>query len=181
MKDRPTRTRPLARTFRRGRRRFSALLGRLPAQFVYTRRYQIDLPGVLADPRRGEHVLAFLDSTGLLGPGSVHRPAPASFRQLRRVHTDDYLDSLNRPEALTRILGLTIRDDLAERVLEMQRIMAGGTIVAARLAHQTGGIAVNLGGGLHHAFADKGERFCVYNDVAVAIAELRTQIGRAHV
>lgn len=174
MNERPSATRPLARGFRRGRRRIFALLGRLPAQFVYTRRYQIDLPGVLADPRRGEHILAFLDSTGLLGPGAVHRPAPASFRQLRRVHTDDYLDSLNRPGALTRILGLAIRDDLAERVLEMQRIMVGGTIVAARLAHQTGGIAVNLGGGLHHAFADKGERFCAYNDVAAAIAELRT-------
>jgi acetoin utilization deacetylase AcuC-like enzyme len=171
---RPT-GRPLARAFRRGRRRLSALLGRLPVQFVYTRRYQIDLPGVLADPRRGEHVLAFLDSTGLLGPGAVHRPAPASFRQLRRVHTDDYLDSLNRPGALTRIIGLTLPDDLAERVLEVQRIMAGGTIVAARLAYQTGGIAVNLGGGLHHAFADKGERFCAYNDVAVAIAELRAR------
>jgi acetoin utilization deacetylase AcuC-like enzyme len=164
----------LARTFRRGRRRISALLGRLPTQFVYTRRYQIDVPGMLSDPRRGEHVLAFLDSTGLLGPGAVHRPAPASFRQLRRVHTDDYLDSLNRPGSLTRILGLTLRDDLAERILEMQRIMVGGTIVAARLAQQTGGIAANLGGGLHHAFADKGERFCAYNDVAAAIAELRT-------
>jgi acetoin utilization deacetylase AcuC-like enzyme len=171
---RPT-GRPLARNFRRARRRISVLLGRLPVQFVYTRRYQIDLPGVLHDPRRGEHILAFLDSTGLLGPGAVHRPAPASFRQLRRVHTDDYLDSLNRPGALTRIVGLTLRDDLAERVLEMQRIMAGGTIVAARLAHETGGIAVNLGGGLHHAFADKGERFCAYNDVAVAINELRSR------
>ncbi|HYO12380.1 MAG TPA: histone deacetylase [Thermoanaerobaculia bacterium] len=165
---------PLARSFRRSRRRLSVLLGRPRKDFVYTQRYQVDLPGVLADPRRGEHILAFLDSTGLVGPGAVHRPAPASFRQLRRVHHDDYLDSLNRPGALTRILGLTIRDDLAERVLEMQRIMVGGTIVAARLAHETGGIAVNLGGGLHHAFADKGERFCAYNDVAAAIAELRT-------
>jgi acetoin utilization deacetylase AcuC-like enzyme len=169
---RPT-GRPLARTFRRARRRLAALLGRLPVQFVYTRRYQIDLPGVLYDPRRGEHILVFLDSTGLLGPRAVHRPAPASFRQLRRVHTDDYLDSLDRPGALTRILSLTVGDDLAERVLEMQRIMVGGTIVAARLAHDTGGVAVNLGGGLHHAFAGKGERFCAYNDVAAAIAELR--------
>lgn len=165
----------LARTFRRGRRRASALLGRLPPQFVYTRRYQIDVPGMLHDPRRGDHILAFLDSAGLLGPAAVHRPAPASFRQLCRIHTDDYLDSLTRPGSLTRIVGLTLRDDLAERILEMQRLMVGGTIVAARLAHETGGIAVNLGGGLHHAFAGKGERFCAYNDVAVAIAELRAR------
>ena len=50
--------------------------------------------------------------------------------------------------------------------------MVGGTILAARLALARG-IAVNLGGGLHHAYADHGERFCLWNDVAVAVRELR--------
>ncbi len=54
--------------------------------------------------------------------------------------------------------------------------MAGGTILAAgpprpgaRLAPSRA--SLNLGGGFHHAFADRGERFCAFNDVAVAIAE----------
>src|SRR5947209_4095255 len=42
-----------------------------------------------------------------------------------------------------------------------------------RLALAQRGIAVNLGGGLHHAFRDRGERFCAVNDVAVVIAEAR--------
>jgi acetoin utilization deacetylase AcuC-like enzyme len=141
--------------------------------FVYTRRYQVELPGVLHDPRRGEQILAFLDSTGLLGRRSLHAPSPATFRQLRRVHTDDYLDSLNLPGALLRIVGLTLSEELSDRVLATQRFMVGGTIRAAALALKSGGLAVTLGGGLHHAFADRGERFCVYNDVAAAIAELR--------
>jgi acetoin utilization deacetylase AcuC-like enzyme len=165
----------IARTFRRARRRASGLLGRPTVELVYTHRYQLELPGVLYDPRRGEQILAFLDSAGLLGRQSLHPPAPATFRQLRRVHTDDYLDSLNLPGALNRIVGLTLTEDQADRVLAMQRFMAGGTIRAAALALESKGIAVNLGGGLHHAFADRGERFCAYNDVAAAIAELRAR------
>ena len=163
----------VARTLRRGRRRLGEILGRSTVDFVHSRRYQLELPGVLHDPRRGEQILAFLDSAGLLGRRSLHAPSPATFRQLRRVHTDDYLDSLNLPGALTRIVGLTLSEELADRVLATQRFMAGGTIRAAALALRSRGLAVNLGGGLHHAFADQGERFCIYNDAAAAIAELR--------
>src|SRR5258708_38327536 len=56
-----------------------------------------------------------------------------------------------------------------------QRAMVGGTRLASHLALASGGLAANLGGGLHHAFAGKGERFCILNDVAVAIAGLRAE------
>jgi acetoin utilization deacetylase AcuC-like enzyme len=164
---------PVARTLRRGRRHLGGLFRPSPVAFVYSRRYQLELPGLLYDPRRGEQILAFLDATGLLGRRSLHAPLPATFHQLRRVHTDDYLDSLNLPGALTRIAGLTLSEALSDRALAVQRFMAGGTLRAAALALESGGIAVNLGGGLHHAFAARGERFCIYNDVAIAIAELR--------
>ena len=140
--------------------------------FVYSRRYQLELPGVTYDSRRGERILTFLDSTGLLGSRAVHRPEPATFRHLRRVHTDEYLDSLDNPGSLTPVVGFQLAEDSADRILDTQRLMAGGTLLAARLALSQG-IGINLGGGLHHAFASRGERFCVFNDVAVAIAELR--------
>ena len=60
-----------------------------------------------------------------------------------------------------------------EATLDLQRLMAGGTIQATRLAMRTGGIAVHLGGGFHHAMPDAGLGFCVFNDVAVAIRRLR--------
>lgn len=171
----------LSRTYRRSRRRLFGFLYPSRVEIVYTRRYQLELPGVLHDPRRGERILAFLDATGLLGPRSIRRPGPASFRQLRRIHTDDYLDALNRPGALTRIVGFTVSEDVTDRVLEMQRLMVGGTIEAVGRAAASGGVAVNLGGGLHHAFADRGERFCAYNDIAAAIAELRARGDRSRV
>jgi acetoin utilization deacetylase AcuC-like enzyme len=172
---------PLARTYRRARRRLAGLLRGPRVEFVYTWRYQIELPGSIYDPRRGERILAFLDATGLLGPDAVHPAQPAALRHLRRVHTDDYLDSLDRPGALTRIVGLAIAQRLADQILEAQRTMVGGTLAATRLALARSGIAVNLGGGLHHAFAGKGERFCAYNDVAVAIAELRSRGDRSRI
>jgi acetoin utilization deacetylase AcuC-like enzyme len=160
---------------RRRRRKLSGLLRRAGAQLVYSRAYQIDLPGNFYDPLRGERILAFLEATGLLPARALHTALPASFRSLRRVHGDDYLDALSRPETFLPIVGLELSDEQAERVLEAQRSMVGGTLLAAGLAVQSQEIAVNLGGGLHHAFADKGERFCIVNDVAVAIAELRAR------
>jgi acetoin utilization deacetylase AcuC-like enzyme len=163
----------LTKAWRRGRRRLSA--GPSSVQFVYGRRYQVELPGVAYDFQRGERILAFLDAAGLLDRDAVHTAEPIPFRYLRRVHTDDYLAAITRPDALLRIVGLQLSEELAERVLEAQRTMAGGTLAAARLALASRGVAVSLGGGMHHAFADRGERFCVYNDVATAIAELRVQ------
>lgn len=162
----------LAKALRHGRR----LLGRLPpVQFVYSRGYQLEIPGATHDSQRGERILAALDAAGLLDATAVHPAEPAAFRHLRRIHTDDYLDSLNRPEALIRIIGFQLSESSADRVLEAQRTMVGGTLAATRLALEGEGIAVNLGGGLHHAFASRGERFCVYNDVAAAISDLRSR------
>lgn len=162
---------PLAKTWRR----LARLAVPAGVQLVYSRDYQLDLPGVSYDPRRGERILAFLDAAGLLDPAALHRAERVPFRHLRRVHADAYLDSLNRPEALLPIVGFPLSEELADRVLEMQRTMVGGTLAAARLALDRHRIAVNLGGGLHHAFAGRGERFCVYNDVAVAVADLRSR------
>ncbi|MFL6194613.1 MAG: hypothetical protein ACJ75H_10620 [Thermoanaerobaculia bacterium] len=166
---------PLAKAWRRGRQRIARLGGTPRVQLVYSQKYQLDLPGVVYDPRRGERILASLDDAGLLDLEAVHTAEPVPFRHLRRVHADDYLESLNRPEALLPIVGLQLTEDLAERFLEMQRAMVGGTLAAARLALESRRIAVNLGGGLHHAFPARGERFCVYNDVATAVAELRAR------
>lgn len=166
---------PILRALRRRRRKLTGLLRPAGAQLVYSRRYQTDLPGSLYDPLRGERILAFLEATGLLPARALHAALPASFRFLRRVHADGYLDTLSRPEAFLPIVGFELSDEQAERLLEAQRTMVGGTLLATGLALQSKGIAVNLGGGLHHAFADKGERFCVLHDVAVSIAELRAR------
>jgi acetoin utilization deacetylase AcuC-like enzyme len=161
----------LLERLRRGGRRLGRRLRGPYLELVYSERYWLDLPGV--DPQRGERILSALDGAGLLDPRAVHPAPPATFRDLRRVHTDDYLDALARPEALLQVFGLELPEYATERALWGQRTMVGGTQLAARLALSSGRLACNLGGGLHHAFAGKGERFCIFNDVAVAIAGLR--------
>ena len=57
---------------------------------------------------------------------------------------------------------------------ERARLAAGGTLLAARTALERG-LAGNLAGGTHHAFADHGEGFCALNDVAIAIRKLQAE------
>jgi acetoin utilization deacetylase AcuC-like enzyme len=118
-------------------------------------------------------------SDGLVPPDSVHEPARASTDALRLVHTDDYIARFTegrlRSDELRR-LGFPWSEALVERSYRA----VGGTCESARAALHHG-VAMNLAGGTHHAFADRGEGFCVFNDVAVAIRLLQQEghIGRA--
>ncbi len=141
--------------------------------FVYDERYELEIPATPYDPLRGERILAFLAAEGLVRPRRVLHPEPAPFRDLLRVHTAEYLESLDAPGGLDRVVGGRLPEPLQERFLEAQRTIVGGTVLAARQALTSGAAAVNLGGGFHHAHADRGERLCAFNDVAVAIAERR--------
>lgn len=147
--------------------------GSLP--LVYHPRYERNLWGVPLDPLRGEKVLAALREAGLLRPADVAAPRPASFENLLRVHTAEYLEGLQDADALTRILGVEVLSHEAEATLELQRLMVGGTIQATRLALRSGGVVMHLGGGFHHALPHAGMGFCVFNDVAVAIRRLRAR------
>ena len=140
---------------------------------VYDARYQRGVFGVPMDPLRGEKVLGALREAGLLERDLLSEPRPASLQNLLRVHTPEYLHAVQEPEALSRVLGVEVPPAEVEATLDLQRLMAGGTIQATRLAMRTGGIAVHLGGGFHHAMPDAGLGFCVFNDVAVAIRRLR--------
>jgi acetoin utilization deacetylase AcuC-like enzyme len=161
------------RTLARAARRSIHRLRARGIPVVYDSRYQRGIFGVPMDPLRGERVLSALEEAGLLKRELLFEPRPSSLQNLLRVHTPEYLHAVQEPEALTRILGVEVSPADAEATLELQRLMAGGTIQATRLAMRTGGIAVHLGGGFHHAMPDAGLAFCVFNDVAVAIRRLR--------
>ena len=140
---------------------------------VYDMRYQRGVFGVPMDPLRGDKIVGALEEAGLLHRQLLFEPRPASLQNLLRVHTPEYLQAVQEPETLTRILGVEVPSREVEATLDQQRLMAGGTIQATRLALRTGGVAVHLGGGFHHAMPDAGLGFCVFNDVAVAIRRLR--------
>jgi acetoin utilization deacetylase AcuC-like enzyme len=108
---------------------------------------------------------------GLVDPGRVIEPAEASLTDLGRVHTAGYLEALATDAlgpAERRRLGVPWSPALWRR----SRLAVQGTLEAARAA-LADGMAANLAGGTHHAFAAHGEGFCVLNDVAVAIRALQ--------
>ena len=110
-------------------------------------------------------------------PGIQLLQAPhASDAELLRVHTPDYVRGIadgTVPSAVTREIGFPWSEAMAERA----RRSVGATVAAARSALRQG-IGANLAGGTHHAYADKGGGFCVFNDVAVAARTLQAQRAR---
>lgn len=103
---------------------------------------------------------------GIVDRANLHDPARAAEAEVLRVHGESYLRAFSDgtlDAAALRRLGFPWSPALVERAHRA----CGGTIAAARHALRAG-VAMNLAGGTHHAFADHGEGFCVFNDVAVA-------------
>jgi acetoin utilization deacetylase AcuC-like enzyme len=103
---------------------------------------------------------------GLLESGDIHEPDRVERTALALVHTDTYVSAIHDGTlgaAEQRRLGFPWGHGLRERSFRTVQ----GTIEAARDALECGA-GLNLAGGTHHAFAERGEGFCVFNDVAVA-------------
>ena len=123
--------------------------------------------------RKFELVRDKLLQEGTLQSWEIFEPQPAEIEDVLLVHTEDYISRL-RNETLTakeiRKLGLPWSKSLVRRSF----LATSGTINAAKHALKNG-VASNLAGGTHHSFPDRGEGFCVLNDVAVAIEVLRRE------
>jgi len=123
--------------------------------------------------RKFELVRDKLLAEGTLRLNEIAEPQSAQIEDILLVHTEDYITRL-RDGALTRQeirkLGLPWSKALVRRSFTA----ISGTINAAKYALENG-VASNLAGGTHHAFPDRGEGFCVLNDVAVAIRVLQRE------
>jgi acetoin utilization deacetylase AcuC-like enzyme len=119
-------------------------------------------------------------------PAVQMRQAPAaSDGELALAHTPAYIDAITHgtlPAPAQREIGFPWSPGMSERA----RRSAGATVAAARIAlgllagARPGGIAANLAGGTHHAYADKGGGFCVFNDSAVAARLMQAEWARQH-
>jgi acetoin utilization deacetylase AcuC-like enzyme len=122
--------------------------------------YQWNKNGLIRDLLRGEDVEWFT-------------PEPTPVAWLEAVHDPAYvaevLEARVPPEKERRI-GFAVTPQVARR----SRVVPGGTWLAARLALERG-FAVNSAGGSHHALADTGAGFCVFNDLAVAAVQLAAE------
>lgn len=116
-----------------------------------------------------------LVAEGTLAPEQIVAPQPVATDDLLLVHTHDYVTRFLAGDVTTkemRTLGFPWSAALVRRA----RLAVHGTITASRLAWRDG-LAANLAGGSHHAFADHGEGFSVFHDIAVAIRVLQRDHG----
>lgn len=147
---------------------------------VYSPHYNISAYGLERlhpfDAAKYGRIHDWLIAQGIRRKEDFIEPRPASREELLRLHTAEYLDSLNKKSTLKEILEIWVISLLPvsfidAHVLEPMRWATGGTIEACRQARRHG-LAINLGGGFHHAGRDKGGGFCVYADTPVALANL---------
>ena len=125
------------------------------------------------EPRRADYVAWFLLDSWIIAPKSLRKPNPVRYRNLSRVHTEDYLESLQHPLTLARIFAADESDINVDEVLRAVRLATGATVEAALDCALHGVSALNLFGGFHHAGRDAGGGFCAINDIAAAVDALR--------
>lgn len=122
---------------------------------------------------------------GVLRPADLREPDAAAWEDLALVHGAEYLQRV-RIGSLSAMEQRRIGFPWSPEMVERSRRSTGATLAASRAALVEAaaggwGVAANLAGGTHHAFADHGEGFCVFNDAAVTLRVLQRdgQIGRA--
>jgi len=103
---------------------------------------------------------------GTITRENIFNPEPIDEKWILRTHDRTYwhkLSNLLLPPHEVRRTGFPLTQELITR----ETIIANGTLQCALYAHQYG-IAMNIAGGTHHAFTDRGEGFCLLNDIAIA-------------
>lgn len=143
-------------------------------RLFYSPYYYADIgEGHVFPIRKFELVRDLLLGEGTLTLDEIVEPGPASVEDVCTVHTPEYVDALINGTLTAkqiRKLGLPWSKSLVRRSF----LATSGTINAAKRALEYG-ISSNLAGGTHHSYPDRGEGFCVFNDVAVAIRVLQRE------
>ena len=107
---------------------------------------------------------------GIILENQVIDPGLCTEEDVLRVHTSEYwkaIKTLSLPPRMVRRIGLPNTETSVKRA----RNSVAGTIVAAEAALRTG-LGINLAGGTHHAYADRGEGFSTLNDIAITSRRL---------
>ena len=113
-----------------------------------------------------------VERDGICGPGELRIPQPVTDEEILRAHEGAYLEKVVSGKLTDKEMR-RIGFPWSKRMVERSRRASGGTLGACRAALEDG-LAANLAGGTHHAFGDRGEGFCVFNDSAIAPRALRT-------
>lgn len=154
---------------------------------VYHPHYNIGLCGLenvlhSFDTKKYGRIHDSLCSTFGLNAADFHSPGPLDAVDLHLVHTKEYLASLHYSTTVAAIaevppLAYFPSFLVKNTILYPMKLATSGTILASQLALEHGW-AINLSGGYHHAKADRGEGFCVYADIPLAIRKLPVSVDK---
>lgn len=103
---------------------------------------------------------------GTISESNFFTPQKLTDSEILLTHTKEYLDKLNNltlSKKEIRNIGFPVREELIER----GKIISHGTYECALHALEHG-VSMNIAGGTHHAYADRGEGFCIFNDMAIS-------------
>ncbi len=147
-------------------------------KIFYTDHFELPTPPGHRFPMSKYRLLR--EKVAALAPHLLAEPPAATDAQLALAHCADYIARVTQgalTEKEIRAIGFPWSLEMVER----SRRSSGATIAAARhaIAHRTCG--ANLAGGTHHAFADRGEGFCVFNDSVIAARLMQQEMGIARV
>lgn len=136
-------------------------------QLFYTDVFVLPLPAGHRFPmEKYSRLRESLLASGEFSAADFHLPHAATDEELGRAHDFAYIEAITNgqlPDKALKAIGFPWSAGMVER----SRRSAGATICACRAA-LADGVSANLAGGTHHAFRDRGEGFCVFNDAAVA-------------
>ena len=146
-------------------------------KLFYTDVFVLPLPAGHRFPmEKYARLRAALLASGDFSESDFHLPPAASDEELARAHDPEYIAAVSCGEleiSAQKAIGFPWSPGMVER----SRRSAGATLAACRAAFADG-VSANLAGGTHHAFRDRGEGFCVFNDAAVAARAMQAE-GRA--
>ena len=134
----------------------------------YSDEYEADIGPHVFPMKKYRLVKEQLLNTGVAASDDFVEPEPASVDDALLVHTDMYVAKLLNG-TLSALEEATLEMPYSKELVEKSFLGAGGTVAAVRSSFERG-VGINIAGGLHHAFPDHGEGFCVLNDVAMGVA-----------
>lgn len=155
----------------------------MKSEFIYSPHYDFSMYGIEKlhpfDAKKYSRAWElFTHSASNVNANIVDTPCDDAF--LLSGHTSSYLEALNDSAMVARVIEIGLakflpNSTLQSKLISPARYACHGTWLAAQKALQESKVAMNFGGGYHHAFTDHGEGFCFFADAALAIINARKQ------
>ena len=143
----------------------------LPFKLIYSDDYFLPIGEHVFRADKYRRVHDQLLESKVAEPSDFVVPQPASDQDILLVHTPQYVQKL-KTGTLSAREEQEMEIPYSPELVRAFWLAAGGSILAAEHALKDR-VAINIGGGFHHAFPDHGEGFCMIHDVAVAIRRLQ--------